>query len=79
MHIAFQVMVAIGIWLAFLAMWAAVLWWWRRGVCESRRFLKAVVWSTPMGFIAIEAGWAVTELGRQPWIIQGLMRTGAKR
>lgn len=73
-HIAFQVMVAIGMWLAFLAIWAAVLWW-RKRLFESSAFLKAVFWSTPLGFIAIEAGWTVTELGRQPWIIQGVMRT----
>jgi cytochrome bd ubiquinol oxidase subunit I len=73
-HIAFQVMVAIGMWLAFLSVWAAVLWW-RTRLLESSAFLKAVFWSTPLGFIAIEAGWTVTELGRQPWIIQGVMRT----
>ena len=39
------------------------------------RFLKILVFCTPLGFIAIEAGWTVTEVGRQPWIIQGLMRT----
>jgi cytochrome d ubiquinol oxidase subunit I len=73
-HIAFQLMVAIGMWLALLAIWAAVLWW-RKRLFESSAFLKAVFWSTPLGFIAIEAGWTVTELGRQPWIIQGVMRT----
>jgi cytochrome d ubiquinol oxidase subunit I len=73
-HIAFQVMVAIGMWLAFLAIWAAVLWW-RKRLFESSPFLKAVFWSTPLGFIAIEAGWTVTEFGRQPWIIHGVMRT----
>jgi cytochrome d ubiquinol oxidase subunit I len=62
------------VWLAFLAMWAALLWW-RRRVFQSRLFLNAVFWSTPLGFLAIEAGWTVTELGRQPWIIQGVMRT----
>ena len=73
-HIAFQMMVAIGMWLAFLAMWAAVLWW-RTRLFESSAFLRAVFWSTPLGFMAIEAGWTVTELGRQPWIVQGVMRT----
>ena len=73
-HLAFQVMVAIGGWLALLAIWAGVLW--RRGrLFDSRPFLRAVFWSTPLGFVAIEAGWMVTELGRQPWIIQGVMRT----
>ncbi len=73
-HIAFQLMVAIGMWLALLAVWTAVLAW-RKRLFESGAFLKAVFWSTPLGFIAIEAGWTVTELGRQPWIIQGVMRT----
>ena len=73
-HIAFQTMVAIGMWLAFLAIWAAVLWW-RTRLFESSAFLRAVFWSTPLGFMAIEAGWTVTELGRQPWIVQGVMRT----
>jgi cytochrome d ubiquinol oxidase subunit I len=33
------------------------------------------VWATPLGFIAVEAGWTVTEVGRQPWIIYGVMKT----
>lgn len=73
-HVAFQIMVAIGIWLALLALWAALLWT-RHRLFESRAFLAAMRWSTPLGFIALEAGWIVTELGRQPWIIQGIMRT----
>jgi cytochrome d ubiquinol oxidase subunit I len=39
------------------------------------RFLWAVVLVSPLGFVAIEAGWTVTEVGRQPWVIQGVMRT----
>jgi cytochrome d ubiquinol oxidase subunit I len=73
-HLAFQVMVAIGGWLALLALWGAALWW-RGRLFASRAFLRAMLWSTPLGFIAIEAGWTVTELGRQPWIIQGVMKT----
>ena len=73
-HLAFQVMVAIGSWLAFLALWALVLWW-RGRIFESRPFLRAMALSTFLGFVAIEAGWMVTELGRQPWIVQGVMRT----
>jgi cytochrome bd ubiquinol oxidase subunit I len=74
MHIAFQLMVAIGTWLAFLALWAAVLWW-RGTLLESRLFLKAILLSTVLGFVALESGWIVTELGRQPWIIHGVMKT----
>ena len=73
-HLAFQIMVMIGSWLAVLALWSAWLWW-RGRIFQSRRFLIAVFASTTLGFIAIEAGWVVTELGRQPWIIQGLMKT----
>ena len=73
-HLAFQVMVAIGAWLSFLAVWAAALWW-RGRLFESRPFLSASFFSSTLGFIAVEAGWMVTELGRQPWIVQGVMRT----
>jgi cytochrome d ubiquinol oxidase subunit I len=67
-------MVAIGGWLSFLALWAAALWW-RGRLFESRPFLSASFFSSTLGFIAVEAGWMVTELGRQPWIVQGVMRT----
>ncbi|HTL03535.1 MAG TPA: cytochrome ubiquinol oxidase subunit I [Vicinamibacterales bacterium] len=73
-HLAFQVMVAIGVWLAALA--AIAVWLrWRGRLFTTRAFLRLLVLSSPLGFIAIEAGWTVTELGRQPWIIQGVMRT----
>ena len=73
-HLAFQVMVAIGGWLALLAVMTIWLGW-RGRLFHSRAFLRMLMCSTPLGFIAIEAGWTVTELGRQPWIIQGVMRT----
>jgi cytochrome d ubiquinol oxidase subunit I len=73
-HVAFQVMVFIGGWMALLAVWAAVVWW-RGRLFESPWFLRAMVLSTGLGFVAVEAGWMVTELGRQPWVIQGVMRT----
>jgi cytochrome d ubiquinol oxidase subunit I len=74
-HVAFQVMVGLGLWMAFVSAWAAWLRLRRRDPAESRGFLRAAAIATPMGFIAIEAGWVVTEVGRQPWIIQGVMRT----
>jgi cytochrome d ubiquinol oxidase subunit I len=74
-HIAFQVMVGAGMVMMLVALWAAVSAWRRKALPDSRWFLRSVVFSAPMGFIAIEAGWTVTEVGRQPWIIQGVMRT----
>ncbi len=72
---AFQVMVFAGFALAGLTIWAAWLWWWRGTPAASRRFLQAMVLATPLGFIATEAGWVATEVGRQPWIIFGVMKT----
>jgi cytochrome d ubiquinol oxidase subunit I len=74
-HTAFQIMVALGIYLALVSLWAAWVGWRRRDVAGDGRLLLAVTLAAPMGFIAIEAGWTVTEVGRQPWIIYGVMRT----
>jgi cytochrome d ubiquinol oxidase subunit I len=73
-HVSFQVMVGAGTALAALSVWAAWLAW-RRRLFDSRPLLRALVVAAPLGFVAIEAGWMVTELGRQPWIVQGIMRT----
>jgi cytochrome bd ubiquinol oxidase subunit I len=74
-HVSFQIMVALGFTMTFVALWAAWRQWRAPSIAGSRVFLWAVAVSAPLGFIAIEAGWFVTELGRQPWIIQGVMRT----
>ncbi|MEP6764238.1 MAG: cytochrome ubiquinol oxidase subunit I [Gemmatimonadaceae bacterium] len=79
-HIAFQVMVACGLALATVGAWSAWRAWRRRrgsGVAlpADRTYLKALVVTAPLGFIAIEAGWTVTEIGRQPWIVQDFLRT----
>jgi cytochrome bd ubiquinol oxidase subunit I len=74
-HIAFQVMVAAGAAMALVALWGAYRAWRRKSLPDSRWFLRAVVAASPLGFVAIEAGWTVTEVGRQPWIIHGVMRT----
>ena len=73
-HLSFQVMVACGGVMALLALAAGLLAWRRRSL-ESRWLLRSLVFASPLGVLAIEAGWFVTELGRQPWIIQGVMRT----
>ena len=73
-HVSFQVMVGCGVALGALAVWTSWLAW-RRRLFRTRAALRALVIATPLGFVAIEAGWMVTELGRQPWIVQGVMRT----
>ncbi|MGH7529781.1 MAG: cytochrome ubiquinol oxidase subunit I [Gemmatimonadales bacterium] len=72
---AFRVMVALGTYMAIVSLWAGWLALRRRDFERQRRFLKAVAIATPFGFIATEAGWMVTELGRQPWVITGVLRT----
>jgi cytochrome d ubiquinol oxidase subunit I len=74
-HAAFQVMVGMGMLMAGVALWGAAWWWRRHCLPDGRWFLRALVLTAPMGMIAIEAGWTVTEVGRQPWIIYGVMRT----
>jgi cytochrome d ubiquinol oxidase subunit I len=74
-HLAFDVMVALGVALLALAVWTVVAAWCRRGLPDGPAFLRTVTVSAPAGFLAIEAGWVVTEMGRQPWIIYDVMRT----
>lgn len=74
-HYAFQVMVGLGTFLMIiggLGLWGM---WRREALLTDPRFLKAVVLASPMGMVALEAGWVVTEVGRQPWIIHGVLRT----
>ena len=74
-HVAFQLMLAAGGALLALAAWAAVRHVLRRPLAGSRWFLRAAVVAGPASIVAMEAGWVVTEVGRQPWIVQGVMRT----
>jgi cytochrome bd ubiquinol oxidase subunit I len=74
-HWAFDLMVGAGFAMLILGAWAGWLWWRRRRLPDDRWLLRAIVAAGPLGFIAIEAGWVVTEVGRQPWIIYGVMRT----
>lgn len=74
-HISFQLMVAAGTAMMLVALWAAWIAWRRKALPDSKWFLRAVLGASPLGFLAIETGWVVTEVGRQPWIINGVMRT----
>jgi cytochrome d ubiquinol oxidase subunit I len=72
-HIAFQIMVACG-----FALIGVGLWFWfirRRRRAEPVWLLRVVLLAAPLGFIALEAGWIVSEVGRQPWVIYNVMRT----
>jgi cytochrome d ubiquinol oxidase subunit I len=74
-HTAFQIMVGLGTYMALVSLWAAWTAWRGRDVASHRWLLRALALAAPMGFIAIEAGWTVTEVGRQPWTIYGVLRT----
>lgn len=74
-HLAFNVMVAIGTFMAAVGAWSLWILFRRGDIAASRLRLKAIALCAPLGFLAIEAGWTVTEVGRQPWIISGVMKT----
>lgn len=74
-HLSFQLMVACGTYMALVGLWAAWLARKKIDLSTRRRLLWSLVVAAPLGFVAIEAGWMVTELGRQPWVIYGVLRT----
>ncbi|TSD66279.1 cytochrome ubiquinol oxidase subunit I [Inquilinus sp. KBS0705] len=74
-HYSFQLMVALGMFMLGLSVLYIYAAWRKREWLLKSWFLKIFVVATPLGFIAVEAGWVVTEVGRQPWIINGIMRT----
>jgi cytochrome d ubiquinol oxidase subunit I len=74
-HLSFDVMVGTGFALAGLALWFAVSWWRSRTTNPNRWFLGAVAISGLVSIAALESGWVVTEVGRQPWTVVGLLLT----
>ena len=74
-HLSFQVMVFAGGAMALLSGVTLLLRWRRREWPASRWMMRAWLLASPLGVVALEAGWLVTEWGRQPWIIRGVMRT----
>jgi cytochrome d ubiquinol oxidase subunit I len=74
-HIAFQLMVGCGMLLAFAGLLFIIFSIRWRKVLSKKWWLVFISILTPMGFLAVEAGWTVTEVGRQPWIIYGVMKT----
>ncbi|WP_456324770.1 cytochrome ubiquinol oxidase subunit I [Desulfonauticus submarinus] len=69
---SFRIMVGLGFLFLFLSFWA---WKNRFNPLTSKRLLKFLIWAIPLPYIAIELGWVVAEVGRQPWIVYGLMKT----
>ncbi|RZM26583.1 MAG: cytochrome ubiquinol oxidase subunit I [Pedobacter sp.] len=74
-HYAFQIMVGLGMLMMGIALLYFIALWKKKVWLEKDWLRKIFVVATPLGFIALEAGWTVTEVGRQPWIIYGVMRT----
>lgn len=74
-HYSFQIMIGLGVLMMALAVIYFFALWKKKEWLSSIWLMKLFVWATPLGFIALEAGWTVTEVGRQPWIIYGVMRT----
>jgi cytochrome d ubiquinol oxidase subunit I len=75
LHWAFDTMVGICVMLIGLGLWFGIGWWRKRDFPQSRWFLRAVAVSGVASIVALECGWIVTEVGRQPWIVYNVMRT----
>jgi cytochrome d ubiquinol oxidase subunit I len=71
---SFRIMVALGFWFVTLSFWSGYRWF-RGELFEDDLLHKALMASAPLGVFAVELGWVVTEVGRQPWVIQGVMKT----
>ncbi|MGM0931368.1 MAG: cytochrome ubiquinol oxidase subunit I [Actinomycetota bacterium] len=76
-HIAFQLMVGSGFALLALSVWLAIAWKRHKEIPRTAWFLRAGALSGLLAVLALEAGWVVTEVGRQPWIVFGILRTSA--
>ncbi len=74
LHLSFDVMVGIGTGLMLLVLWFAFVWWRKRELPQTVWFWRAAAISGVAAVIALEAGWIVTEVGRQPWIVYGHMK-----
>jgi cytochrome d ubiquinol oxidase subunit I len=75
LHWAFDTMVGICSVLIVLALWLGIGWWRKKDFPQSKWFLRATATSGVLAVVALECGWIVTEVGRQPWIVYNVMRT----
>jgi cytochrome bd ubiquinol oxidase subunit I len=71
---AFRIMIAIGFFMPAAVLLGAFLWW-RGTLFQTRWYLWPMAQTWWLGFVAVISGWIVTESGRQPWIVQGILRT----
>jgi cytochrome d ubiquinol oxidase subunit I len=75
-HLAWDLMIGCGTLLVLLAVWYALVMWRRRArLAEMRWFLRAAAIAPLLAYIAVESGWIVTEVGRQPWVVWQILRT----
>jgi cytochrome bd ubiquinol oxidase subunit I len=74
-HLSFDLMVAIGVGLLLLGVWLLVTWLRRRDLPRTPWFLRFAAVAGVAAVVAVEAGWVVTEVGRQPWVVYGHLRT----
>ena len=70
----FRIMLAIGMFMIAAALLGAFLWW-RGTLFDTKWYLRVMAQCWWIGFVAVIAGWVVTETGRQPWIVYGMLRT----
>ena len=73
-HLAWDIMVGVGTALFLLTLWYLASWIFRRDMPRSKWFLRCAVAAGPLAVLAMEAGWTVSEVGRQPWIVYNKMR-----
>jgi cytochrome d ubiquinol oxidase subunit I len=74
-HLSFDAMVGIGFALLALALWFALYWWRRRDLPQTKWFYRAAAVAGVLSIVCLECGWVVTEVGRQPWTVNGLLLT----
>jgi cytochrome d ubiquinol oxidase subunit I len=73
-HLAWDVMIGLGTLLFLLSLWFGANWVWRRDIPKTKWFLWIASAAGVMAIVAMEAGWVVSEVGRQPWIVYGHMK-----
>jgi cytochrome bd ubiquinol oxidase subunit I len=77
LHLCFDAMVGLGFLLLFAGLWALYVWWRRRRLPAARLFWLLGAVSGLAAIVAMECGWVVTEVGRQPWVVYQLQTTAA--